>query len=155
MIHAPSERRFLNQLEDYLKTQDNLFMQVDWWLFSRTDETLDRVILPYYDPTQNRIRDFHPDFVFWLVKGQQYTILFVDPKGMKIGDYQYKIDGYKEHFRDGDDYRKRAHDGYEVRVALLMYSDKADQPAEGYKAYWCDSPQAMLQKLALHTGSGG
>ena len=38
---------------------------------------------------------------------------------------------------------------------LLMYSDKADQPAEGYKAYWCDSPQAMLQKLALHTGSGG
>lgn len=85
-------------MKKYLKEADNGFKEYDWWLFSRTDETLGRVILPYYDPTQNRIRDFHPDFVFWLVKGKAYTILFVDPKGMKIGDYQYKIDGYAEHF---------------------------------------------------------
>lgn len=145
VIHAASERRFLNQLEEYLKEPDNGFKHYDWWLFSRTDETLDRVILPYYDPTQNRIRDFHPDFVFWLVKGNAYTILFVDPKGMKIGDYQYKIDGYREHFRDAVGYRVFKHGDYEVRVALLMYADKADQPAEGYKAYWRDTPRAMLQ----------
>jgi len=148
VIRTDSERRFLNQLEAYLKEADNGFKQYDWWLFSRTDETLDRVILPYYDPSQNRIRDFHPDFVFWLVKAQTYyTILFVDPKGMKIGDYQYKIDGYGEHFRDVGGYRLFKYGDYEVRVALLMYSDKADRPPEGYKAYWCDSPLAMLQKL--------
>ena len=151
MIHVASERRFLNQLEDYLKEADNGFKQYDWWLFSRTDETLDRVVLPYYDPTQNRIRDFHPDFVFWMVKGNTYTILFVDPKGMRIGDYQYKIDGYKEHFCAAEGYRVFKHGDYKVRVALMMYADKADLPSEGYKAYWCDTPQAMLGSLARQT----
>ncbi len=148
VIRTPSERRFLNQLEDYLKEGDNGFKQYDWWLFSRTDETLDRVILPYYDPTQNRIRDFHPDFVFWLVKGNAYTILFVDPKGMKIGDYQYKIDGYREHFRDAENYHIIPYGDYKVRVALLMYHDGPERPAQGYEAYWCDSPQAMVQAVA-------
>ena len=148
VIRIPSERHFINQLEAYLKEEDNLFKQYDWWLFSRTDETLDRVVLPYYDGSQGRMRSFYPDFVFWLVKGQQYTILFVDPKGMKIGDYQYKIDGYREHFRHGGDYRKRKHGFYDVRVALLMYHDGPERPPEGYASYWCDSPQMMLQKVA-------
>jgi type III restriction enzyme len=148
VIHIPSERRFLNQLEEYLKERDNLFKQYDWWLFSRTDETLDRVCLPYYDPTQNRIRDFHPDFVFWLVKGKAYTILFVDPKGMVIGDYQYKIDGYREHFRDAKGYRIFKHGDYEVRVALLMYHDGPERPAQDFAPYWCDSPQTMMQAIA-------
>jgi hypothetical protein len=148
VIHVASERRFLNQLEQYLKETHNGFKQYDWWLFSRSDEALDRVILPYYDGRQGRIRDFHPDFVFWLVKGKAYTILFVDPKGMTVGDYQYKIDGYRELFHDATGCRVFWHGGYEVRVALLMYADKADEPPQGYRAYWCDSPQAMLQKLA-------
>jgi hypothetical protein len=147
VIRTDSERRFLNQLEAYIKEADNGFRQYDWWLFSRTDETLDRVILPYYDPTQNRIRDFHPDFVFWLVKGNTYTILFVDPKGMKIGDYQYKIDGYRELFRDAEGCRVFRHGGYEVRVALRMYHDGPERPAAGYTAYWCDSPKAILGRL--------
>ena len=149
VIRTPSERRFINQLEAYLKEGDNLFTQYDWWRFSRTDETLDRVVLPYYDGSQGRMRSFHPDFVFWLVKGQEYTLLFVDPKGMKIGDYQYKIDGYREHFRDGASYRLFKHGDYQVRVALLMYHDGPEHPAEGYASYWCNSPQAMLQKLSL------
>jgi hypothetical protein len=147
VIRTPSERRFLNQLEAYLQEPDNGFRQYDWWHFSRADETLDRVILPYYDPTQNRIRDFHPDFVFWLVQGRAYTILFVDPKGMRIGDYQYKIDDYSKLFRIEHGYRIFPYGDYEVQVALLMYSDSADRPPEGYQAYWCDSPQAMLQAL--------
>jgi hypothetical protein len=147
VIHVPSERRFLNQLEEYLKEPDNDFKQYDWWLFSRTDETLDRVILPYYDPMQNRIRDFHPDFVFWLVKGKAYTILFVDPKGMTIGDYQHKIVGYREHFCDAGGYRVFKHGDYEVRVVLMMYHDGPEQPVPEFASYWCDSPQAMMGRL--------
>lgn len=147
VIRTPSERRFLNHLEEYLKEADNGFRQYDWWHFSRTDESLDRVIFPYYDPTQNRIRECHPDFIFWLVKGNEYTILFIDPKGMTIGDYQYKIDGYKELFRSAQGYRYAPYGEYQVRVALLMYADTANRPAEGYKAFWCDSPQAMLQAI--------
>jgi hypothetical protein len=66
---------------------------------------------------------------------------------MKIGDYQYKIDGYIEHFRTANGYRKRYHGGYEVQVALTMYHDGPERPASGYAPYWCDSPQAMLQRL--------
>ncbi len=81
VIRTPSERRFLNQLEDYLKEGDNGFKQYDWWLFSRTDETLDRVILPYYDPTQNRIRDFHPDFCLLAGQGQGVHDPVCGPQG--------------------------------------------------------------------------
>jgi hypothetical protein len=148
VIRVPSEIRFVNQIEAYLKEPDNLFKQYDWWLFSRTDETADKVILPYYDPTQNRIRDFHPDFVFWLVKGNDYTILFVDPKGMTASGYQYKIDGYKELFRDDSrDYRIFNHNGYRVRVALAMYTADSNQAPKEYREYWYDHPKAILQRF--------
>ena len=83
VIHVPSEVDFIDDLAADLEKPDNLFKQYDWWMFSRADEHLDSVVIPYYDPVQNQIRDFHPDFVFWLVKGDKYTILFVDPKGMR------------------------------------------------------------------------
>jgi hypothetical protein len=149
VIRIKSEVDFIKQLEAYLDEPDNLFKQYDWWLFSRTDETADKVVLPYYDPTQNRIRDFHPDFVFWLVKGNDYTILFVDPKGMTASGYQYKIDGYKELFRDDSrDYHIFKHNGYHVRVALAMYTADSNQAPQEYREYWYDHPKAILQRLA-------
>lgn len=150
VIHVPSEVRFVNQLNEYLEKPDNLFKQYDWWLFSRTEETADKVTIPYYDPTQNRVRDFHPDFVFWLVKGKIYTILFVDPKGMTVGNYQYKIDGYKELFREGpiSAYRMTEYNDYQVRVALGMYTTDANQAPQEYREYWYDNPKTILQRLA-------
>jgi superfamily II DNA or RNA helicase len=147
IIRVKSEVHFVEQLEHYIKLSDNRFKQYDWWMFSRTDETTDKIILPYYDSTQNRYRDFHPDFVFWLVKGKQYTILFVDPKGMKLTDYQYKIDGYEGLFRNNGGYRTFIFGGYEVRVALTMYTTGGDQPPSGYADYWISEPDAMLKKL--------
>jgi type III restriction enzyme len=144
IIKVPSEIRFVNQLETYLKEPDNLFKKYDWWLFSRAEETLDKIIIPYYDPAQNRVRDFHPDFVFWLVKGKSYTILFVDPKGMTVSNYQYKIDGYKELFRDATGFRIFKHGGYKVRVALAMYTVDANQSPQEYREYWYDSPKSLF-----------
>jgi superfamily II DNA or RNA helicase len=149
IIHVASEIRFVNQLEAYLNEPDNLFKQYDWWMFSRAEETIDKVTIPYYDPTQNRIRDFHPDFIFWLVKGMNYTILFIDPKGMTASNYQYKIDGYKELFRDGRTgaYRKQDYGDYQVKVVLEMYTMDANQAPQEYKDYWYDTPKAILQRL--------
>jgi hypothetical protein len=151
IIRVPSEIRFVNQLEAYLKEHNLLFKEYDWWLFSRADEVVDKVIIPYYDPTQNRVRDFHPDFIFWLVKGDRYTILFVDPKGMTVSDYQYKIDGYEELFRDTEANTRRGfkHSAYKVTVALVMYTKDANQAPQKYKDYWYDNPQMILQKLAI------
>jgi len=68
VIRHPSEVRFLNALERYVEQQENGFASLDWWAFSRIDEELDEVYIPYYDPRSNSIRRFLPDFVFWLVK---------------------------------------------------------------------------------------
>jgi hypothetical protein len=100
VIRVESEIRFLRQLEDYCGKSDNLFKQFDWWLFSRIDETLDEISIPYYYPKDNRIANFKPDFIFWLKRGNRYHILFVDPKGTGRSEYEHKIDGYKSLFEE-------------------------------------------------------
>ena len=141
VIHHPSERKFLNQLESYLKnTPDNAFEKLDWWLFSRIDEHQDDVGLPYYNPQANRMANFKPDFVFWLKKGIQYRILFVDPKGTAHVSYQHKLDGYSKLFEEsGGQVKTIRHGGLQVRVLVALYTaDKIDAPA-GYKRFWQDS----------------
>jgi len=149
VIHVPSEVMFINQLETYLKQDDNLFSSFDWWMFSRTDETLDKITIPYYDPSQNKMRDFHPDFIFWLKRWNDYFILFVDPKGMKNADYQYKIDDYKKIFVDTQTRKLKIfpHRGMNVRVALAMYNKDASEASQGYSDYWYDHPKQILKHL--------
>ena len=53
----------------------------EWtWMFSKLDEITDSVHIPYYDNENNSLRNFKPDFVFWLCRANQYRIFFVDPK---------------------------------------------------------------------------
>ena len=49
IIQTPSEVKFLNELEDYLAKADNKFREFDWWMFSKIDESLDEVYIPWYD----------------------------------------------------------------------------------------------------------
>ena len=63
-ISTPSEVKFINELEDYLKEDRSKFNNFDWWLFSKIDGTLDEVYIPYYNPDTNRISRFNPDFIF-------------------------------------------------------------------------------------------
>ena len=146
VIQVPSEVCFVNQLNNYLEQPDNLFKQYDWWLFSRAEETLDKITIPYYDPTQNKMRDFHPDFIFWLIKDNQYTILFVDPKGIRDIGWTYKVDGYKDLFRDEKgDYKTFKYEQYSVRVALSLYTDDSNQVPAAYQEYWYDNPKRILE----------
>jgi type III restriction enzyme len=131
-------------------------VRCDWWLFSRTDETTDKVILPYYDPQQNRIRDFHPDFVFWLVRGDEYTILLVDPKGMMASSYQHKIEDYRRLFRTDDGgYRIFTHGRFRVRVALALYNKEASAAPAPYRAYWHDHVRGMLDGVMTPFAASG
>jgi hypothetical protein len=79
-------------------------------------------------------------------RGSNYTILFVDPKGMSHADYQHKIDGYRELFEDGNgSSREISHQGLTARVALRMYTADANRAAQGYRAYWYDRPEQLLE----------
>lgn len=46
IVQTPREIQFLNHLEDYVKQTDNKFNDFDWWMFSKLDESLDRVYIP-------------------------------------------------------------------------------------------------------------
>ncbi len=149
VIQVPSEVHFLDKLEEYLKDDEgNLFNTFDWWCFSRIDENADQVNIPYYYPYENRIANFKPDFIFWLRKGNDYHILFVDPKGTSRTEYQHKVDGFRKLFeRDGHPIRFE-HEGLNVRVHLFLYTQDKAFVADYYRRYWLDTISGMVEVLS-------
>ncbi|MBX0312956.1 MAG: DEAD/DEAH box helicase family protein [Sulfurihydrogenibium sp.] len=132
IIKAPSEREFLQDLE---KNKD-IFNKYDWWYFSKLDETLDRIYIPYYDSKSRKVREFKPDFIFWLKKGNEYTLLFIDPHGTEHTEALRKIDGYKEIFEDENGNPKIFDkDGLKIKVVFRFYNTDDNTPKE-YKRYF-------------------
>ncbi|MGH7800096.1 MAG: DEAD/DEAH box helicase family protein [Thermodesulfobacteriota bacterium] len=151
VIKTPSEVKFINDLEQYLQRKDHKFKDFDWWLFSKLDESLDEVYIPYYNPKSNSISKFKPDFIFWLQKGSDYFIVFLDPKGTEYTDYEHKIDGYRRIFKEGSDSRKvLVYEGLRVRVSTLFYTDEEIKVGEGYRGYWFDNIGKALASTLLN-----
>ena len=146
IIRHKSEVNFVNELEDYLSRDGNVFQQFDWWYFSKIDETLDEIYIPYYNPKTNRMDRFKPDFIFWLCKGERYMILFVDPKGTEHADGYRKIDGYTRAFEVNSTVREFLHDGFKVTVGLLL-KGRIENVLEHYKKYWFDSFTEFSKKI--------
>ena len=153
IIRHPSEVRFVEDLERYVGEGDNRFGEFDWWLFSKLDEALDQVHIPYYDPQSNAMRRFNPDFVFWLQKGRDYHIVFVDPKGMQQSGYQHKVDGYRALFCDArGNPRPLAYGDLRVWTHLFLYTADANQAPQGYRGYWFDNPGEFVERLCGRMG---
>jgi len=148
IIKHKSEVAFINELEKYLNEENNFFKQFDWWFFSKIDETLDEVYIPYYNPKSNRIDKFKPDFIFWLKKGNDYTILFIDPKGTEHTDAYRKIDGYIRIFEDKNKRSKVfSYNGYNIKIKLLLKTNDISRITEPYKQYWFDDISKMREKI--------
>lgn len=148
IIRTPSEVRFIHQLEAYAQSSGNVLDTFDWWLFSKLDETLDDVHLPYYDPEANRIRQFKPDFVFWLQRGTDYHVVFVDPKGTAHSAYQRKVDDYKRLFEEpGGRHKVFTVDNLRVQVSLALYTEDKSLVGQGYVDYWADHPGMVFDRL--------
>jgi hypothetical protein len=142
IINVDSEVRFIEQLEEYLANPDNVFSQFDWWMFSKLDQTLDEVLIPYYNPKENNIANFKPDFIFWAQKGKRYLILFVDPKGTEHADGYRKIDGYSRIFEIGEQKQSRdfSYNGFTINTKLLLKPRRGiAEVLENYKRYWFDN----------------
>jgi hypothetical protein len=148
VISVKSEREFIEQLEAYTGTQDNQLKNFDWWMFSKLDEHLDEVYIPYYNKTHNKIEHFKPDFIFWLKRGRDYHILFVDPKGTVHTDYQMKVDGYRLIFEKEGKERSFSAYGRNIRVHLFLFTEDRNLLAEGYKRYWFDSIERIIDQLS-------
>ena len=147
VIHVESEVQFLGQLEEYLRRKDHQFKLFDWWLFSRVDEKSDNITIPYYYPFENKIYNFKPDFIFWLKRSERYHIVFIDPKGTGRTEYEHKVDGYRALFEENGQPRLFAYQGLQVSVHVFLYTPDREFLAEGYKSYWFDQIEQVLDSL--------
>ncbi|AHZ25677.1 DEAD/DEAH box helicase family protein [Helicobacter pylori] len=128
VVKVKSESDFLEEL---LKITETLQENYDFWAFSKIDEHLDNLFIPYFNNAAER--KFFPDFIFWLEKGGTQIICFIDPKGIKISDYQHKADAYKL-FKDKV-FNPKNDPNFKIKVVLKFYGDK-DEVADGYRDYW-------------------
>ncbi len=147
IISVESEKRFLEQLESNIQEETNPLKQFDWWMFCKLDEHVDEVYIPYYNKAHNKIEKFKPDFIFWLKKGNKYVILFVDPKGTKHTDYEYKVDGYRLIFEEKNNKKEFAKDKLAIQVHLFLFTEDVNRLSEGYKKYWFDNFEKIVEKI--------
>ncbi len=129
VVKVKSESDFLEKL---LKITETLQENYDFWAFSKIDEHLDNLFIPYIGEHATE-RKFFPDFIFWLQKGGTQIICFIDPKGIKISDYQHKADAYKL-FKDKV-FNPKDDPNFKIKVVLKFYGDK-DEVADLYRDYW-------------------
>ncbi len=130
VVKVKSEIDFLQELQDQ-ETTKTLQANYDFWAFSKIDEHLDNLFIPYINDAAER--RFFPDFIFWLQKGDTQIICFIDPKGTKISDYQLKADAYKL-FKDKI-FNSKNDPYFKIKVVLKFYGDK-DRVGDNYRDYW-------------------
>ncbi|HOX79049.1 MAG TPA: DEAD/DEAH box helicase family protein [Bacteroidales bacterium] len=151
IITVPSEVKFLELLSDYLKNSGILFKRFDWWMFSKLDQSLDEVYIPYYSPRENRISRFKPDFIFWLKKGSDYQILFIDPKGTAHTDGILKIDGFRQIYEDplSGHPRMFTYNGFRIAAKLFLMPAQGGIAAvpQDYRKYWFDNFKDLEDKI--------
>ncbi|MFP6117491.1 DEAD/DEAH box helicase family protein [Helicobacter pylori] len=129
VVKVKSESDFLEEL---LKITETLQENYDFWAFSKIDEHLDNLFIPYIDNGATE-RKFFPDFIFWLQKGGTQIICFIDPKGSKRTDYEHKADAYKL-FKDKI-FNPKNDPNLKIKVVLKFYGNK-DDVGERYRDDW-------------------
>ncbi|GAA7217014.1 DEAD/DEAH box helicase family protein [Helicobacter pylori] len=130
VVKIKSEIDFLQELQDQ-ETTKTLQENYDFWAFSKIDEHLDNLFIPYINNVAER--RFFPDFIFWLQKGDTQIICFIDPKGIAYADYEHKADAYKL-FKDKI-FNPKNNPHFKIKVVLKFYGNK-DKVADGYRDYW-------------------
>ncbi|MFT2648470.1 DEAD/DEAH box helicase family protein [Helicobacter pylori] len=130
VVKVKSEIDFLQELQDQ-ETTKTLQENYDFWAFSKIDEHLDNLFIPYINNVAERC--FFPDFIFWLQKGGTQIICFIDPKGITYADYEHKADAYKL-FKDKI-FNPKNDPHFKIKVVLKFYGDK-DRVGDNYRDYW-------------------
>jgi superfamily II DNA or RNA helicase len=151
IIKTESEVKFIEELEEYLSKPNNKFKNFDWWMFSKIDESLDEVYIPYYDYEDSSLKRFKPDFIFWLRKENNYFIVFVDPKSYKFTDYENKIYWYKRVFEEYDKPKKFQYKNFNCYVYCFLNTSDVDRlRSHPYKNYWFDNFDKLLENLTIY-----
>jgi type III restriction enzyme len=121
IIKKESEIVFLDNLVEYLKQDENKLKNYDWWYFSKIDESVDKIGIPYFNSEIGRYQNFYPDFIFWLKKNGKCYLKFIDPHGVQfISNTTDKIDGFNDFCSD----LSKLNSKNISKVELYFYNDK-------------------------------
>ncbi|MCQ2921432.1 DEAD/DEAH box helicase family protein [Helicobacter pylori] len=129
VVKVESESDFLEEL---LKITETLQENYDFWAFSKIDEHLDHLFIPYFNSATER--HFFPDFIFWLQKGGTQIICFIDPKGTEHTSSLRKAYWYKKLFKDKI-FNPKNDPNLKIKVVLKFYGNK-DRVPDDYRHYW-------------------
>ncbi len=132
VVKVESEIDFLQELLE-TETMKTLQENYDFWAFSKIDEHLDNLFIPYLGEHVTE-RRFFPDFIFWLQKGDTQIICFIDPKGTEHTSGLRKADPYRNLFKDKV-FRSKNDPHCKIKVVLKFYGDK-DRVPELYRDDW-------------------
>lgn len=132
-INEENEREFLQDLEEFLQRDSKELIKYEW-CFSKLVENIDTLYIPYFDSEAQSERKFYPDFIFWFKNREngEYTILFIDPKGLKIeANPRDKIKGFEAIFKD----KEFLYRGKKIQTYLFYYNKNVGEFGgfEGYK----------------------
>ncbi|GAA8292328.1 DEAD/DEAH box helicase family protein [Helicobacter pylori] len=130
VVKVESEIDFLKELQE-TETIKTLQENYDFWAFSKIDEHLDNLFIPYIDNAAER--KFFPDFIFWLQKGGTQIICFIDPKGTEHTSGLRKADAYK--LFKGKVFTPKDNPHFKIQVVLKFYGAK-DGVGDNYRDYW-------------------
>jgi rRNA maturation endonuclease Nob1 len=135
IIKVPSEVRFIENLEKYIKNNKDKIKSE--WMFSKIDENLDKKMgIPYFYKKDNSYRDFYPDFIFWIKKGNDYKIVFVDPKGTSRTDYENKVDEFEKLFFENGQPKVFKHKNFNITFDLKLIAEDINSISDKYQKYW-------------------
>lgn len=132
VVKVESEIDFLKELQE-TETMKTLQENYDFWAFSKIDEHLDNLFIPYIGEHATE-RKFFPDFIFWLQKGDTQIICFIDPKGTEHTSGLRKADSYKNLFKDKV-FSSKNDPNLKIKVVLKFYGNK-DDVGERYRDDW-------------------
>ena len=140
IVKEQSEVKFLNGLETWLENN-----KPEWngWMFSKIDEYLDRIHIPYYNNDINEYGRFIPDFIFWMCEGRNFQIVFVDPKGTVHKSAYLKIDGFMHFFEKNHTPIKFKFKNWNVCVRLLMFNEIDTVPTL-YRRFWTSNYEQIF-----------
>ena len=138
IIKHPSEALFVQNLIKFIA--DNANKISCQWMFSKIDESWDKICLPYIS-VDNDYRNFYPDFIFWQKQGDKQKITFVDPKGTRHMDWQFKVDGFIRLFCVNGKFRSFdcESDKIQFDLKLVRNPNVAGQISEAYRKWWVDN----------------
>jgi hypothetical protein len=138
IINEKSEIEFINNLEEYLEKDNNKLTTYDNWYFSKIQQVIDNIYIPYIDYEKSQVAKFYPDFIFWLKKDDKYIIKFIDPKGLNQGVYKTKnkIEGFEKIFIN--DEFKQKYPTFKVEPYLYNCERKKDELIDKYVEFEFD-----------------